>query len=98
MKRLALATVFCAALSGPAIAQTPGPAQADAVPAGVASPPTLSGNLGLFSSYRFRGIDQSYQPYCFTNSNSDSGGVISYGLHTRDAGRTLAVLSVSRTF
>ncbi|WP_300453670.1 TorF family putative porin [Accumulibacter sp.] len=60
MKNLALATVFCAALSTPAVAQTPDSAQADTVPAGTASPHTLSGNLGLFSSYRFRGIDQTF--------------------------------------
>jgi len=49
----------CATLAGllaaavPALAQT---AQADAV----ASPHTVTGNLGLFSSYRFRGLDQTF--------------------------------------
>ena len=39
------------------------------------------------------------QFYCFTNSNSDNGsGVITTGSKSRDAGRGIAVLSVSRTF
>ncbi len=41
----------------------------------------------------------SYQPYCFTNSNSDNGaGGINFGSKTKDAGRGIAVVSVSRTF
>jgi len=40
----------------------------------------------------------SYQPYCFSNSNSDSSGVVTTGSHTRDSGRVIAVVSVSRSF
>jgi uncharacterized protein (TIGR02001 family) len=40
----------------------------------------------------------TYQPYCFTNSNSDNAGVIAFGSKTKDAGRGIAVLSVSKTF
>lgn len=41
----------------------------------------------------------TYQPYCFTNSNSDNGaGVINFGSKNKDAGRGIAVLSVSKTF
>jgi len=38
------------------------------------------------------------EPYCFTNSMSDNGGVVSVGSHSKDAGRGIGVLSVSRTF
>ena len=41
----------------------------------------------------------SYQPYCFTNSNSDNGaGGINFGSDTKDAGRGIAVVSVSKSF
>ncbi|MCM8595521.1 TorF family putative porin [Accumulibacter sp.] len=40
----------------------------------------------------------TYQPYCFSNSNSDVNGVLTYGSHFKDAGRGIAVVSVSRTF
>lgn len=40
----------------------------------------------------------SYQPDCVTNSISDSSKVITTGSHTRDAGRGIAVVSVSRSF
>lgn len=41
----------------------------------------------------------TYQPYCFTNSNSDNGaGVINFGSHTKDAGDGTLVISVSKSF
>jgi uncharacterized protein (TIGR02001 family) len=41
----------------------------------------------------------SYQPYCFTNSNSNNGaGGINFGSDTKDAGRGIAVVSVSKSF
>ena len=41
----------------------------------------------------------SYQPYCFTNSNSDNGaGGINFGSNTKDAGRGIGVVSVSKSF
>jgi uncharacterized protein (TIGR02001 family) len=43
-----------AALAAPAIAG------AQTAPAAPASPHTLTGNIGLFSEYRFRGIDQTF--------------------------------------
>ena len=54
MKRIILATLLASAFALPAVAQTAAPAL-EAAPA-----PALTGNLGLFSSYRFRGIDQTY--------------------------------------
>ncbi|MBL0167053.1 MAG: hypothetical protein IPP85_07840 [Propionivibrio sp.] len=61
MKKTLLATLLAAAFIAPAMAQTPDPAQADGTPAAAdASPHTLTGNAGLFSSYRFRGIDQTF--------------------------------------
>jgi len=40
-----------------------------------------------------------YQPYCFTNSNSDNGaGVITFGSKMKDAGRGIGVVSVSKSF
>ncbi len=60
MKKLALATTLSAALAAPAIAQTPDPGQADAAPVAATTTAPLTGNLGLFSSYRFRGIDQTF--------------------------------------
>ncbi len=41
----------------------------------------------------------TYQPYCFTNSNSDNGaGVINFGSKTKDAGDGTIVISVSKSF
>ncbi len=56
MKKLIIASALAAAFAAPAMAQTAAPA-AEAAPA---SPHTLTANIGLFSSYRFRGIDQTY--------------------------------------
>jgi uncharacterized protein (TIGR02001 family) len=53
MKKLSIAFALASAFSFPAVAQT-------AAPVAEASPHTLTGNVGLFSSYRFRGIDQTY--------------------------------------
>ena len=60
MKKLALASAFAAAVAVPVAAQTPDSAQAADTPAVATSPHTVSGNLGIFSSYRFRGIDQTF--------------------------------------
>lgn len=60
MKKTLLATLLAAVFAAPAMAQAPAPAQAEAAPAAEASPHTLTGNAGLFSSYRFRGIDQTF--------------------------------------
>ena len=56
MKKMLIASALATAFSLPAFAQTAAPA-AEAAPA---SPHTLTANVGLFSSYRFRGIDQTY--------------------------------------
>jgi len=40
----------------------------------------------------------SYPPCSSTNSISDSSGVITTDSHTQDAGRGIAVVSVSRRF
>jgi len=56
MKKLLIASLLTSAFAVPAFAQTAAPA-AEAAPA---SPHTLTANIGLFSSYRFRGIDQTY--------------------------------------
>jgi uncharacterized protein (TIGR02001 family) len=41
----------------------------------------------------------TYQPYCFTNSNSDNGaGGINFGRDTRNAGDSTVVVSVSKSF
>lgn len=56
MKKLLIASALATAFALPAAAQTAAPA-AEAAPA---SPHTLTANIGLFSSYRFRGIDQTY--------------------------------------
>lgn len=53
MKKTLIATAVLAALAGPAMAET---AAAEAE----AGPHTLTANVGLFSSYRFRGIDQTF--------------------------------------
>jgi uncharacterized protein (TIGR02001 family) len=55
MKKTLIASVLCAAFAMPAMAQTAAPAAAEAAPA-----PALTANIGLFSSYRFRGIDQTF--------------------------------------
>ena len=54
MKKLIIAAALASAFATPAFAQTAAPAAAPA------SPHTLTANVGLFSSYRFRGIDQTY--------------------------------------
>ena len=54
MKKSLIALSLAAAFAAPAFAQTAAPAAEAA-----ASPHTLTGNVGLFSSYRFRGIDQT---------------------------------------
>jgi len=51
MKKILLATLLASAFSVPALAQT--------AAAPEATPSPLTGNLGLFSTYRFRGIDQT---------------------------------------
>jgi uncharacterized protein (TIGR02001 family) len=56
MKKTLFAVLFASAFAAPAMAQT----AAAAPEAAPASPHTLTSNLGLFSSYRFRGIDQTY--------------------------------------
>jgi uncharacterized protein (TIGR02001 family) len=55
MKRSLLAVLLASAFAAPVMAQTAAPAAPEAAPA-----PALTANLGLFSSYRFRGIDQTY--------------------------------------
>lgn len=57
MKKSLIALSLAAAFAVPAFAQSAAPA---AEPAAEASPHTLTGNVGLFSSYRFRGIDQTF--------------------------------------
>jgi len=54
MKRIILAGLLAAAIF-PVMAQTAAPEAADAAPASA-----LTANIGLFSSYRFRGIDQTF--------------------------------------
>ena len=58
MRKTLLAASMLAAFALPAVsnAQT-APA---AAPAAEKSPHTITGNLGIFSSYRFRGIDQTF--------------------------------------
>ena len=56
MKRILLATLMASAFTAPVLAQT-APAAPEAAPA---APAPLTANIGLFSSYRFRGIDQTY--------------------------------------
>lgn len=55
MKKTILASILAAAFSIPAMAQTAAPAEE-----ATASPSPLTANIGLFSSYRFRGIDQTF--------------------------------------
>lgn len=54
MNKSLIALSLAAAFAMPAFAQTAAPA------AEAASPHTVTGNVGLFSSYRFRGIDQTF--------------------------------------
>ena len=54
MKKSLIALALVGAFAVPAFAQTAAPAAAEA------SPHTLTANVGLFSSYRFRGIDQTF--------------------------------------
>lgn len=54
MKKTLITSLLLSAFAIPALAQT-APAAAEAAPA-----PALTGNIGLFSSYRFRGIDQTF--------------------------------------
>ena len=58
MKKSLIALSLAAAFAAPAFAQTAAPT-AEAAAEAPASPHTLTGNVGLFSSYRFRGIDQT---------------------------------------
>ena len=55
MKKTLLASLILGAFALPAAAQTAAPAAPEAAPA-----PALTANIGLFSSYRFRGIDQTF--------------------------------------
>jgi uncharacterized protein (TIGR02001 family) len=54
MRKSILTLAVAAALSAPGFASAQAPAAAPA------SPHTLTGNVGLFSEYRFRGIDQTF--------------------------------------
>ena len=56
MRKSFVALVFAATAATPTLAL----AQAAAPAAAPASPHTLTGSLGLYSSYRFRGIDQTF--------------------------------------
>lgn len=53
MKKALLATLLVAGFAAPSMAQT-------ATAAAEASPHSLTANIGVVSSYRFRGIDQTY--------------------------------------
>jgi len=57
MKKTLLASLILGAFALPAAAQTAAPAAPEAAPAPA---PALTANIGLFSSYRFRGIDQTF--------------------------------------
>lgn len=57
MKKTLITSLLCAAFAAPVMAQEATPAAPAAAPA---PEHTLSANLGLFSSYRFRGIDQTF--------------------------------------
>jgi uncharacterized protein (TIGR02001 family) len=54
MKKSLIALALVGAFASPAFAQTAPAAEA------AVSPHTVTGNVGLFSSYRFRGIDQTF--------------------------------------
>ena len=57
MKKTLIAAALASALAVPAFAQTNDESKDAAAPAG---PHTLTANVGLFSSYRFRGIDLTF--------------------------------------
>ena len=57
MKIQIITAAILAAFAAPGFAQSATPATPEAAPL---AEHTLSGNLGLFSSYRFRGIDQTF--------------------------------------
>jgi uncharacterized protein (TIGR02001 family) len=57
MKKSLIALALVGAFSAPTFAQTAAAPAAEAAPA---SPHTLTGNAGLFSEYRFRGIAQTF--------------------------------------
>ncbi len=57
MRKTSLIPAILAAFSLPAFAQSADPSKDQAAPA---SPHTLTANIGLYSSYRFRGIDQTF--------------------------------------
>ena len=54
MKKSLIALALAGAFAAPAFAQTAAPAEA------AASAHTVTSNVGMFSSYRFRGIDQTF--------------------------------------
>ncbi len=61
MKKFILVTLVATAFAAPVMAQTAAPAPEAAAPAAEAAPaPALTSNIGLASSYRFRGIDQTF--------------------------------------
>jgi uncharacterized protein (TIGR02001 family) len=57
MKKSLIAAALAGLFALPAVAQTADPSKDGVAPA---SPHTLTANVGLFSSYRFRGIDQTF--------------------------------------
>ena len=57
MRKTLIAVAVAGLFAMPAVAQTGDPSKDAAAPA---SPHTLTGNLGIYSSYRFRGIDQTF--------------------------------------
>lgn len=58
MKKTMISIALAASFAAPAFAEDADPAQTPA--AAPAGPHTFTGNVGLFSSYRFRGIDQTF--------------------------------------
>ena len=85
MKKLIVASALAAAFAAPAFAQTAAPAAAEAAPA---SPHTLTANVGLFSSYRFRGIDQTFgKPACRAASITRTKAVSTPVTGTRTSAR-----------
>lgn len=57
MKKSLITLALVSAFAAPVFAQSANPALDEAAPA---SPHTLTGNMGLFSEYRFRGIAQTF--------------------------------------
>jgi uncharacterized protein (TIGR02001 family) len=57
MRKSLITLALVSAFAAPVFAQSGNPSMDQAAPA---SPHTLTGNAGLFSSYRFRGIDQTF--------------------------------------